>query len=106
MADCTCYSPSCGTYFCLVQFEEFDALKVIRYSKACQQNALFLFVALHLKQLIAVITLAFCCSDGVPGGMKTGKIMNGINCRKCAAFSLEEMRPFKRESRGVNCKVC
>ena len=32
-----------------------------------------------------------------------------ISCRKCAEFSSEDMRPYKKESsntRGVNCKVC
>ena len=31
--------------------------------------------------------------------------MNGISCRKCAEFSPEEMRPYKREFQYQGCKL-
>ena len=36
-------------------------------------------------------------SDGYLVEQKNWKIVNGISCRKCAEFSPEEMRPYKRE---------
>ena len=41
----------------------------------------------------------------VPGGTKTGKIVNGISCRKCADFSPKEMRLYKREFQCEGCKL-
>ena len=41
----------------------------------------------------------------VPGGMKIGKIVNGISCRKCAEFSPESMRPYMREFQYRGCKL-
>ena len=36
---------------------------------------------------------------------KNWKIVNGISCRKCAEFSSEEMKPYKREFQYQGCKL-
>ena len=41
----------------------------------------------------------------VPGGMKTGKIVNGISCRICTQLSPEEMNRCKREFQYHWCKL-
>ena len=38
-------------------------------------------------------------------GMKNWKIVTGICYRKCAEFSPEEMRPYKREFQYQGCKL-
>ena len=41
----------------------------------------------------------------VPGGMKTGKIVNSISCRKCTEFSPEQIRSYKRDFQYQRCKL-
>ena len=36
---------------------------------------------------------------------KQWRIVNGNSCRKCAEFSTEEMRPYKREFQYQGCKL-
>ena len=44
----------------------------------------------------------------VPGGTKTGKAVNGINCRNALNYSQRRWDCIRESSntRGINCKVC
>ena len=44
-------------------------------------------------------------SPSSDGYLVERKIVNGISCRECAAFSPEEMRPYKREFQYQGCKL-